>query len=110
MALMGLLPSEYKREMEELWVDVSPGCPIPTVSLMLWFLMEDRQVGVVMVGRGVSGLSTNFYPPTRLPVSSLAHSTAFSWDPKIAKIESPPMVQPTGAHPHSCFQQGPEDA
>ena len=40
------------------------------------------------------------YPPTYpFPGSSPAQNTASSWDPKIARPESPPMVQPTGAPP-----------
>ncbi|XP_070444125.1 N-terminal EF-hand calcium-binding protein 3 isoform X2 [Equus przewalskii] len=37
---------------------------------------------------GIDGHPTDF-----------AHHTASSWDPKIARPESPPMVQPTGAPP-----------
>lgn len=53
------------------------------------------------VGREVPGPDANFARPlTPLPGSSLVHHTLSSWDPKIARSESPPVVQPTGVPPH----------
>lgn len=100
-ALMGILPSEYEKGP---WVDARPGCLYPTVS---------PAALVPFVGRGRGGREKGtrarfqLYPPA-YPLSSysLAHYTASSWDPEIAKSESPTH----GSAPHSRFPQRPEDA
>ena len=79
-----------------LCVDVSPGCPYPTVSLA-WVPYGGWGGGH---GERSARAKCQLYPPTYpFPGSSPAHHTASSWDPKIARPESPPMVQPTGAPP-----------
>lgn len=58
------------------------------------------------------GLSANFtHPPTPSLAPALLITLLPAGTPKIARPESPPMVQPTGVpSSNSCLLQGPEDA
>lgn len=101
VVLTGIPLSEYGGWGAHATCRCEPRLSLPhCVPCLLGFLMEDGGGH----GERSARAKCQLYPPTYpFPGSSPAHHTASSWDPKIARPESPPMVQPTGAPPHSCF-------